>query len=224
MIKALLLKMIKLIICDLDDTLFPEYDYVISGYKEISKQYSIKTGIDTNSIFNQLKASFDADIMNPFNIFIEKNNLNLNEMERMINIYRYHKPELTLYKDIEDFLKKIESMDIIITILTDGEEKRQLTKIDTLGIRDYFDYIKVSEEKYFKPHPKGYEEIIGRYKFKNSEILCIGDNPKKDFYYPTRHGMHAVKTNRFVNLPFPDNHPEIKQIKKMAGILTLLLT
>ncbi len=224
MIKVLLLKMIKLIICDLDDTIFPEYDYVISGYREIAKKYNEKVGINTNSIFNQLKASFDADIENPFNAFIEKNNLNLNEINAMINIYRYHKPQLTLYKDIEDFLKKIKSMDIIITILTDGEEKRQLTKIDALGIIDYFDYIKVSEEKFFKPHPHGYEEILNRYQFKNREILCIGDNPNKDFYYPLEHDINAVKTNRFVNLQFPANHPIIKEIQEMSQILTLLST
>ncbi len=224
MTKALLLKMIRLIICDLDDTIFPEYDYVISGYREIAKKYSKKMDIDSESIFDQLKSSFDTFVINPFNSFIEKNSLNDNEMDKMIDIYRYHNPHLTLYEDIKDFLEKIRSMDIVITILTDGEEKRQLAKIDSLGIRNYFDYIKVSEEKYFKPHPHGYEEIIGRYQFKNSEILCIGDNPKKDFYYPLEHGMNVVKTNRFVDLPFPDSHPVIKEIQQMTEILTLLLT
>lgn len=215
--------MIKLIICDLDDTLMSEYDYVLSGYRAVSKHMENMTGLDSRRLFSELKDCYDRHKKDPFNDILSKHGLSDSLKEEMIRVYRYHEPVIPLYSDIDAFLIRMEQKNIVLTILTDGNTQRQNMKIDSLGIRHYFNTIVVAEPEHFKPDSWGYEQILADSDYKAEDILCIGDNPKKDFYYPLSRGYQCIKTNRFVNREIPSDHPSIREMMHMDEIVHYIL-
>lgn len=204
--------MIKMIVCDLDDTLMSEYDYVMSGYRAVSEYIKDKAGVNSEILFAELKYHFDRHSEDPFNEIIGKYGISDALKSEMLRAYRFHKPVIPLYSDIETFLNRMEQKQIVLNILTDGNTKRQNMKIDSLGIRKYFNLIIVAEPEHFKPDSWGYEQIISGSRYKSEEILCIGDNPQKDFYYPLSRGYRCIKVNRFVNKGFPPDHPVIDEV------------
>lgn len=215
--------MIKLIICDLDDTLMSEYDYVLSQFSNVAEFLSGRIGIDAHGVFNALKSAFDTDYKDPFDMIMKKYSIDESIKKKMIEVYRFSKPNIPLYPDVETFLNKLSNTDIIMTILTDGNAKRQNMKIDALGIRGYFDIIIVNEPEYFKPKPDGYTSILKNYSFKPESILCIGDNPSKDFQYPSQKGYNIVKLNRFVDRQFANGRISIPQADSFTEIEEMYL-
>ncbi|MDY6786646.1 MAG: HAD-IA family hydrolase [candidate division WOR-3 bacterium] len=215
--------MIKLIICDLDDTLMSEYDYVLSQFSNVAEFLSVRIGIDAQGVFSDLKTAFDTDCKDPFDRIIKKYSIDESIKNKMIEVYRFSRPNIPLYTDVEMFLEDLSNTDIIMTILTDGNTQRQNMKIDALGIRGYFDIIIVNEPEYFKPKPYGYKAIVKNYSIKPKEILCIGDNPSKDFQYPSQKGYKAVKLNRFVSSEFDNEEYSIPQADSFSEIEELYL-
>ena len=63
--------MVKAVIFDLDDTLVSEEEYVISGYRHVSKLISVETGIDSNGIFDDLMRLYKESPQQVFNRYFE---------------------------------------------------------------------------------------------------------------------------------------------------------
>jgi hypothetical protein len=76
------------IIFDLDDTLYKEIDYVISGLKAVSYYVAEKTKKNQNDILENLIFYYNSDL-NPFSSLIQKYSLDIT-IEKMKNIYRLH--------------------------------------------------------------------------------------------------------------------------------------
>jgi len=88
------------IIFDLDDTLYKEIDYLKSAYKKISE--IVKTS-NSNSLYikMQLKYNNNEDVLG----FISKKYKI--SVEELLEIYRYHIPNIEIDKDSRDILKII---------------------------------------------------------------------------------------------------------------------
>ena len=130
---------IKSIIVDLDDTLYEEKDFVISGFKAVVSwihnkfNLSIKARNEINvnllykyyqenstKVFNQL-----SDQWGPFPV------------NELINIYRNHVPEISLAEDAEEILLYLKG-EVPLAIITDGFKKQQSNKIKALGLDKFF--------------------------------------------------------------------------------------
>lgn len=102
--------MIRLIIFDLDDTLYPEMDFVKSGFRNVSEALSRDFGFQTREIYCLLINAFNEDRKLVFNRVL--NTLGINDdayLTKIISIYRTHEPKIQLYPDAEKmlpFLKK----------------------------------------------------------------------------------------------------------------------
>ena len=199
-----------------------EYDYVLSQFSNVTEFLSGRIGIDAQDVFSDLKTAFDNNRKDPFERIIKKYSIDESIKNKMIEVYRFSRPNIQLYPDVEMFLNELSNTDATMAILTDGNTKRQNMKIDALGIRGYFDIIIVNEPGYFKPKPDGYMDILKNYSFNPEQILCIGDNPSKDFYYPLESGYRVIKLNRFVNYQLPQGHPEITEADNFEHIIKFI--
>ena len=65
--------MIKAIIFDLDDTLYPEYEYVKSGFLTVSSLLKEKFGIEDG--YEKLLAAFAHDTKNVFDAVLQEENV-----------------------------------------------------------------------------------------------------------------------------------------------------
>ncbi|MFA7715233.1 MAG: HAD family hydrolase, partial [Candidatus Paceibacterota bacterium] len=177
--------MIKAIIFDLDDTLYPEREAVESGFKAVSRYISNKHGLDYNMVLNVLVEGFKEGLRKKnFDIFLENLGIEDESIFDLVEIYRGHNPiSIFLYPDAKKVLEWAKEK-FKIGLITNGPEIFQNNKISALGIREYFDKIFISGalgEDYCKPSKKPYDIILNKLKVKPEEAVYVGDNPLKDF-------------------------------------------
>lgn len=177
--------MIKAVVFDLDDTLYPEIDYVKSGFRvvalEIEKIYGFKNA------YAELIQLFEQDKNNVFNRFLENYDLpeDDNSVDSLLNVYRCHKPVIELRDDVKNVLIELRVRGYKLGIITDGRVEGQRTKLAALGVEKLVDKIIVTDElggiEYRKPSPKAFEIICKEFGILPEEMMYVGDNPQKDF-------------------------------------------
>lgn len=182
-----------MIVFDLDDTLYSEIDYRISGAKAVSRFVYEVCSINIESQINQLARLKNSDFLSEA---CRLSGLPLTAKECLLWVYRLHFPELTLHeKNVEllDFLKRI---DIPFAILTDGRSVSQRLKLKALGLEDVRAYI--SEEwNSEKPDELRFCQIMQHYP--NKHYVYVGDNPDKDFIAPKSLGWTTFQLKKKTN-------------------------
>ena len=104
-----------ILIFDLDDTLYSEESYVISGYKAVSKYIFLTYGVPENeSLDILLKALENGDRADAFQILLASKELPRKALSQCIAFFRKHTPEIQLdvaakrvlarYSDIHKYL------------------------------------------------------------------------------------------------------------------------
>jgi putative hydrolase of the HAD superfamily len=168
------------IVFDLDDTLYKEIDFVQSAYNYINNYIKSRYNIDLSL---HIQKCVD-DGINFFDLI--KLRLNQNQsfpIEKYLELYRFHYPEINLSNDTFEFLNKISNKNIDFSIITDGRSISQNNKIKALGLSNFSKNIIISEETgYEKPHLNNFK-IIERI-YPDKKLLYIADNTSKDFLGP----------------------------------------
>ena len=201
------------VVCDLDDTLYLERDYVLSGFKSLDVHISEKFGIsdfsaaawglflagNRNDIFNRVLAARDCQF-NPADIL------------EMVRLYRHHVPQITLLPDVVQFLGQV-AENVALALVTDGPVAAQSAKIRALGLQSRFAPIYMTDQwgiSFRKPHPRAFHSIIQRYnRLQPAQFVYVADNPKKDFQAPHTLGWWTIRIRRQMGLHFdvPSDHP-----------------
>jgi putative hydrolase of the HAD superfamily len=168
------------IVFDLDDTLYKEIDFVKSAYIYINSYINFRFNLDLS---NNIKKCLDGEVN-----FFDLINLKLHPVqsfpiEKYLELYRFHYPEIRLSEDTTFFLDKILSHNLDFSIITDGRSISQRNKIKALGLNHLAQNIIISEETgYEKPHLNNFKIIEKIYP--NKKLLYIADNTTKDFLAP----------------------------------------
>ena len=179
---------------DLDDTLFPEIDFLYSGYRQIAIETSRRKALDESTAYKILIDNTGPAALDT--LFSQQNSNGLSISE-MLNIYRTHFPSITLSADVSSTLSRLSENKNIAAmgIITDGRIISQTNKINALGLNNYFapDMILISEaiggDKLTGIPFRMVEDKIG---FDTANLWYIGDNISKDFVYPNSRGWITV--------------------------------
>jgi putative hydrolase of the HAD superfamily len=174
------------VVFDLDDTLYYEYDYMISGLRAVAKEIKIIYGADILSellIWNKKK---EKDI---FGIACKYLNIPDSIKDSLIWIYRLHDPDIVLDINTKKTINLIKENAKQVFILTDGRSVTQRKKIIALGLNNIKTYIS-EEYKSNKPDLERYKIIMNEYPAER--YLYIGDNPEKDFQGTKELGWTSV--------------------------------
>ena len=190
---------IKLIACDLDDTLTPEIEFVKSGFLACAKVLEKTCGISRDRAYGAFWRAFKVSSKRVFDRALKSLGLaDLNLQNKLVETYRYHKPNISFYPDVLEFLIGAKALNLPLAIITDGDARTQKNKIKALGAEKFFKKIIFTGElgaDFCKPSPKAFELLISHFKIEPPEMLYIGDNPLKDFYISA---ILPVKTARIV--------------------------
>ena len=191
---------IKAVVFDLDDTLYPEYEFVMSGFLVVAKYLSKKYKLNGLRIFDILKSDFKKGVRERnFNLLLEKFHLPEKELKKLISIYRSHKPKIELFLEAEKLLKHLQNKKIKIALISDGFVGTQRNKIEALKIEKYFQVITLSDElgiNYRKPNTKPFNLTLKKLSVKPSEAVYIADNPQKDFIGAKKLGLTTIQIKR----------------------------
>jgi len=190
---------IKGIIFDLDDTLYNEIDYVYSGFRKVAKYLEPVLKRGEEEIFYDLIDIFKLDKGNVFDKLIKKYNLETNSEDiilKCIDIYRSHYPDIKLSAETEGLLHYLKNKNYKLGIITDGRPQGQKNKIKALDLEKFVDYIIITDElggvSFRKPHTLAYLKMKEYFNVEAEQIVCVADNPAKDFITPNKLGMLTV--------------------------------
>tara|TARA_B100000886_G_scaffold335824_1_gene293559 strand:+ start:63844 stop:64527 length:684 start_codon:yes stop_codon:yes gene_type:complete len=172
-----------ILIFDLDDTLYEEITFVISGFKEVAKFMNFEHQINENKSIKLMKNSLKRNGRGKiFDDLLEANNLYSKKMlKKCISIYRTHKPNINLSKSAELILSNWKNK---IYLVTDGNKLVQANKIKALKINQFFKKIYITHNyglNKAKPSPYCFDLIRKEEKCRWEDLIYVGDNPAKDF-------------------------------------------
>ena len=181
----------KVVIFDMDDTLYPEKDYVRSGYKQIALNNP-----DVADMEHKLWQAFENGEKAIDYVLQAEGLYSPTKASQCLEIYRNQMPEIFLYDDARVLINYLKDKKIRLGMITDGRPEGQWAKIEALGIKDYFERIIVTDElggvEFRKPNQLAFELMQKYFDVPFEEMVYIGDNPKKDFIAPEKLGMGFV--------------------------------
>ena len=172
---------------DLDDTLFPEVDYLKSAYRYIASQLAAASN---SNLYSEMLLRYQKG-ENVFEWIINTygSNTNIN-MPWLLQQYREHVPQIELPKAAKDFLQQLMLCNIPLGLITDGRSIMQRNKLKSMGIENWFSDIIISEEfGSEKPDRRNY--LFFQNKHPQKRFYFFGDNTRKDFIVPLQLGWQA---------------------------------
>ncbi len=192
--------MIKAVVFDLDDTLYPERAYAFSGFEAVAEQFADRLG-DPDASTAAMQHLFDTEHRTRvFNALLLK--LGLDEpgelIDAMIDAYRRHRPTISLYDDADAALTRLSGRHRL-GIISDGRTVQQSAKVAALGLAARVDTIILTDELgpgLSKPHPRAFERMADRLGAAHDECVYVADNPAKDFVAPNALGWTTVRIVR----------------------------
>ena len=171
---------------DLDDTLYRERDYQLSGFRAVSDYCHSVYGI------NLIDKILDWDMRGNVDIFgsiCTDLGIPHHCKESLLWVYRNHFPSISLANGVAETVREIAGFEHIVAILTDGRSVTQRQKINALGLSGLPVFI--SEE--WNENKPGVNRFLAiQSLFPAEEYWYIGDNPKKDFLAPNKLGWKTL--------------------------------
>lgn len=187
---------IKVIVFDLDDTLYPEITYVHSGFKAVAKFLAGEYRLSSSKIYKEFILVLEKEGRGKvFDVVLRNNAIYSKTLVRKcLSVYRNHYPEIHLFPGVKKMLKSLKSYRLFI--VTDGNKLVQAKKIQALGLDDLVEHAYITYRygiKNMKPSVYCFDLIAKRTSASFPEMVYVGDNPKKDFVNIRAAGMKTVR-------------------------------
>jgi len=190
----------KAIILDLDDTLYPEREFVISGFLAAARWLGGCQDISVQECADELIALFDSEVRGrTFDTWLAQGGFRSDLAVGMLRAYREHTPSINLHADVEPFVRDCRNRGMDLGLLTDGYLDVQQRKVAALNIAHCFRSIVFSD--YFgracwKPSPVPFQAALSELGADPDCCVYLGDNPEKDFIGARAAGLKSIRVRR----------------------------
>lgn len=179
----------KVVVFDLEDTLYQEINFLKSGFHAVADYLSKSIGI--HDLYAEMMEAYLAGEKDVFQKVLCDHHLNIDKSV-LTDVYRYHIPQIHLDSEVKSVLEQLLTQ-YHLALITDGRPRTKRNIINALGLSDYINWsdVYISEEVgHLKTAPYSFEKIMERYP--DCDYMYVGDNPAKDFLVPNRLGWMTV--------------------------------
>jgi len=205
---------------DLDDTLYPERDFVLSGFRAVAGWVEIHLDIPARAGFVELRNLFEQGVRgDTFNRWLAAHRLADGDLvARLVRVYREHIPQIQPFPKVPALLQRLHHR-YHLGLISDGCLAVQQRKLAALGLSGYFDAVVFSDEwgpEAWKPSPYPFQVVLERLGVEASRTVYIADNPTKDFLGAHQTGLWTVWVRRpggvysHLNPPSPQHAPDVE--------------
>lgn len=190
------------LIFDLDDTLYNEFDYVLSGFRAVARQVAAQWGINVESSYDFMVRDVKKNGRGlVFNRLAQRFNMAATEddISDLVQTYRVHQPELTLYEDADLFLSWVSEHKepVRLGLVTDGHSMMQQRKVKSLGLDQRFSAIVYCWELNApKPDPRAFSVALQKMSLSAQQVAMIGDRLDHDMIPAKSLGMTTIRIKR----------------------------
>jgi putative hydrolase of the HAD superfamily len=195
--------MARALIIDLDDTLYDERSYVLSGFQAVAEDVSRRFAhVDAQGLYAGMVAElgrhgrgrvFDRALAD-VGVSADRH-----LVDSLVATYRSHRPRIALWPGVADALSDL-ARDHRLAVITDGLPLMQRLKADALGVSSLVEVVLYCwEHDAPKPDPACYVEALRRLDVRPAEAVVIGDNPGHDMAAARAVGCRSIRllTGRF---------------------------
>lgn len=188
----------RLVVFDMDDTLYPETDYVRSGYRAVCRHIAENTGLPDGPFFERMWWHFRyGDSRRVFDAVLLEFALGGRFTPAMlVEIYRLHMPEIHLSADAREVLTHLRTMSCRLAVVTDGPWGMQQRKVEALGLAGYVDQVVLTDSLppgSAKPSPAAFAGLMHQFDIASAACVYVADNPLKDFLGPRQLGWFTMQ-------------------------------
>jgi putative hydrolase of the HAD superfamily len=188
------------VIFDLDDTLYPERQFVRGGFAAAARWVAGQANCSADGCACNLQRLFDRGVRgHTFDIWLAEMGLPPALSAGMVQAYREHRPELALHDDVASAIAHCAQAHLVTGLVSDGYLDVQRRKVASLGLAEMLTTIVLSDEfgrAFWKPATKPYLAAVERLGVVPRDVVYVGDNPRKDFEGARRSGLRSVRIRR----------------------------
>jgi putative hydrolase of the HAD superfamily len=200
--------------------LFPETDYVKSGFNAIEK------ALDINGLADRLWKLFEIDKNNVY----QRAGFDEEQTKKCIEVYRNHKPDIALSEEVFNVLNRLKELSYKTGIITDGRPAGQWNKIKALKLEKLVDQIIVTDEMFGiegrKPDKRAFIRMCELLKVEPNEMVYVGDNPNKDFAVAKTlpiTTVHLLRDGLYTNSNYLNDIKPNYIIKNIMQVLDIII-
>jgi putative hydrolase of the HAD superfamily len=168
-----------LYLVDMDNTLYDERDFVLSGFRAVADHLA-GWDVDSTEAYNYLQNRLDSVGREKIFDHLLKHlagGVCRQRIQKMVQIYRGHHPQIDLFPGTVEVLRYMRRRGRVV-IVTDGLPEVQQRKVKALGLDKMVDQIVYCwATGYPKPDPRS---LVGIVKQGDPKALMIGDREDHD--------------------------------------------
>jgi len=193
---------IKLVVFDLDDTLYPEWDFVEGGFRNVAACLAGDSAELADRLVGKMKelirsegrgAIFQAILTD---LGLEATSERVSEL---VGVYRTSERPLAFFPDSARAIERFREAGFLLAVLTDGAISSQATKVRLLDLERKVDRVIYTDSYgpgFGKPCPYCFEVLMKEFSVEPEGCVYIADNEMKDFLAPNTLGWQTVKVVR----------------------------
>ena len=184
------------VVFDLDDTLYPEHEYVLSGFRAAA-EWAERRGLDSaDASFAELQSMFRQGVRgDTFNRWLASKGLPTELASEMVEAYRVHTPGcLRPYPGVVNLLRQLHGT-VRLGLVSDGYLAVQRAKFVALGLGGFFSAVVFSDElgrEHWKPSRRPFERVMSVLDMPARDAVYVADNCAKDFVGARSAGLATV--------------------------------
>lgn len=189
----------RVIVLDLDDTLYLERDYAYSGFRAVG--HWVESQFGPTGFGDHCRSLFDSGVRGTvFNQALQRFELSRDELivRQLLTVYRTHYPAIQLLPDSLEFLRKWRDSSFV-ALISDGPLVAQRQKVRALDLEKWLDLCVLTDvwgKPYWKPCLRAYQEVQHYFRAEPRQCVYVADNPKKDFIACHQLGWRSVRLRR----------------------------
>jgi putative hydrolase of the HAD superfamily len=192
------------IIFDLDQTLYPEADFVRGGFRAVAAFLAERCGGAASTLAEEMESILLAEGRGRvLDLLHARHGWGARVApETLLHLYRTHVPDLRMHADAAELLGQLR---VPLGLVTDGHPTAQHRKIAALGLAAQFAAIVCTGDlgaNAAKPAATGFRVCLERLGVAPTEAAYVGDDAAKDFAAPRALGMRTVRVVRKIEAGF----------------------
>ena len=207
--------MIPALIFDLDDTLYPERQFIRSGYHAVATEVTRRFGLSRRAALATLmRALRHGNRGQAFQTLCREHDLPLTIVAELVETIRTHAPGLSLPPASAEALAAARARGWRLGVLTNGIPAVQARKAEALGLDALVDTIVYAHgcgTGLGKPAGEAFETVLARLGSLPSDGVFVGDDPLCDIAGARLAGLRTVQVRRrgTGNLVPPSCEPDV---------------
>jgi putative hydrolase of the HAD superfamily len=193
----------KAVLFDLDDTLYPERQFVDGGFRAVARFIAQRHGGSEDALAGRLRELHARDGRGRlFDTLLDEAGIAPDRelVLACLLVYRTHVPRLQPFPGAVEALDALRGAGLLTGVLSDGQSAVQRRKLAGLpSVAERLDVVVMTDELgsgLAKPSPIGFRVACRLLQVPAPETVYVGNDPRKDFRGAREAGLFTIRVGR----------------------------